>query len=91
MVEVPGIGFWGYWASVKDGIYYPDSRDSRGTGGPSISFLNLSTHKTNWVFNLENRPIAQAPGLAVSPDGKSILYTQGNQSNIDIALVQNFK
>jgi hypothetical protein len=53
--------------------------------------LNLSTHKTNWVVNLENRPMAQAPGLAVSPDGKSILYTQGNQSNIDIALVQNFK
>jgi Tol biopolymer transport system component len=85
VVGMPQIGFWGYWALVKDGIYYLDS-----TREPSINFLNLSTHRTNRVFKLENGPVQQAPGLAISPDGSSILYTQGSQSNSDIALVPNF-
>jgi Tol biopolymer transport system component/DNA-binding winged helix-turn-helix (wHTH) protein len=85
VVGMPGIGFWGYWALVKDGIYYLDN-----TSEPSISFLNLSTRRTSRVFKLENGPVQQAPGLAVSPDGNSILYTQGSQSNSDISLVQNF-
>jgi Tol biopolymer transport system component len=85
VMGMPKIGFWGYWALAKDGIYYLDN-----TGEPSIYFLNLSTHRTNRVFKLENGPVQQAPGLAVSPDGNSILYTQGSQSNSDIALVQNF-
>lgn len=85
VVGMPQIGFWGYWALVKDGIYYLDS-----TSEPSINFLSLSTQRTDRVFKLENEPVRQAPGLAVSPDGNSILYTLASQYNSDIVLVQNF-
>jgi Tol biopolymer transport system component/DNA-binding winged helix-turn-helix (wHTH) protein len=79
-------GYWGYWAVVEDGIYYLDRREK-----PGIAFFNIATHHTTRVFDLENRPAREAPGLAVSPDRQTILYTQINALNNDIILVENFQ
>jgi Tol biopolymer transport system component/DNA-binding winged helix-turn-helix (wHTH) protein len=78
-------GYYGYWAVVEKGIYYLDA-----TAKPGIAFFNTTTHRTRRVFDLENRPARQAPGLAVSPDGGTILYTQLDALNSDIILVENF-
>jgi hypothetical protein len=43
------------------------------------------------VFDMENPPARSAPGLAVSPDQKTILYTQLDALNSDIMLVENFR
>jgi Tol biopolymer transport system component/DNA-binding winged helix-turn-helix (wHTH) protein len=88
-VEVIGsleAGHWGYWAIVDDGIYYLDT-----TGKPGIAFFNTTTHHTTRVFDLENRPAREAPGLAVSPDKGTILYTQLDTLNSDVVLVENFR
>ena len=79
-------GYWGYWAVVDDGIYYLDT-----TAKPGIAFFNLATHRTTRVFDLENRPARKAPGLAVSSDKRTILYTQLDALNSDIILVDNFQ
>ena len=79
-------GYWGYWAVVEDGIYYLDT-----TAKPGIAFFNVTTHRTTRVFNLENRPAREAPGLAVSPDKGTILYTQVDALSRDITLVENFR
>jgi Tol biopolymer transport system component/DNA-binding winged helix-turn-helix (wHTH) protein len=79
-------GYWGYWAVVENGIYYLDS-----TAKPGINFYDIATHRITRVFDLENRPVRQAPGLAVSPDKKTILYTQLDMLNRDIVLVENFR
>jgi tricorn protease-like protein len=79
-------GYWGYWAVVENGIYYLDT-----TAKPGIAFFNLTSHRTTRVFDLENRPAREAPGLAVSSDKGTILYTQLDTSNSDIILVQNFR
>jgi Tol biopolymer transport system component/DNA-binding winged helix-turn-helix (wHTH) protein len=79
-------GYYGYWAAVGNGIYYLDT-----TAGPGIAFFNTTTHRTTRVFDLENRPARQASGLAVSPDQKTILYTQLDALNNDIILVDNFR
>ncbi len=89
-VEVVGsleAGYWGYWAAVDNGIYYLDTTAKK----PGIAFLDITTHRTSRVFDLENRPARQAPGLAVSPDRKTILYTQLDALNNDIMLVENFR
>lgn len=88
-VEVIGsldAGYWGYWAVVENGIYYLDA-----IGKPGISFFNTTTHRTTRLFDLENRPAREAPGLAVSSDGGTILYTQLDALSRDIILVQNFR
>ncbi len=79
-------GYWGYWAVVENGIYYLDT-----TTKPGIAFFDITTHHIMRVFDLENRPARQAPGLAVSPDKRTILYTQWDASDSDIILVENFR
>jgi eukaryotic-like serine/threonine-protein kinase len=79
-------GYWGYWAVVENGIYYLDT-----TTKPRIAFFDITTHRITQVFDLENRPVVDAPGLAVSPDKKTILYTQLDTSYSDILLVENFR
>jgi Tol biopolymer transport system component len=79
-------GFWGYWAVVENGIYFLDT-----TSKPGIAFFDIATHRVSRVFDLENRPARQAPGLAVSPDKRTILYTQWDATDTDIILVDNFR
>jgi hypothetical protein len=79
-------GYWGYWAVVENGIYYLDM-----TAKPGIAFFDATTHRTTRVFDLENRPARQAPGLALSPDKRTILYTQLDALNSDVILVDNFR
>jgi len=88
-VEVIGsleAGYWGYWAAVENGIYYLDT-----TTKPGIAFFDITTHRITRLFDLENRPARQAPGLAVSPDKRTILYTQWDATDSDIILVENFR
>lgn len=90
-VEIIGSlepGYWGYWAVTKGGIYFLET--AKGTN-PGFVFFDLATHHTKRLFNLENPPAREAPGLAVSPDGRSILYSQIDSLSRDITLVDNFR
>jgi hypothetical protein len=58
-----------------------------------MEFLNFATGKIALLANFE-RPIAFAPiadGLTVSPDGRSILYTQFEQAGSELMLVEDFR
>jgi Tol biopolymer transport system component/DNA-binding winged helix-turn-helix (wHTH) protein len=88
-VEIIGsleAGHWGYWAVVENGIYYLDTK-----GKPGIAYFDVTTRRTTRVFDLENRPATQAPGIAVSSDKGTILYTQLDALSRDIMLVENFR
>ena len=71
---------------VEKGIYYLDLKRT-----PGINFFDIASHRVSRVFDLDNRPARRAPGLAVSPDKKTILYTQLDTLNNDIILVENFR
>jgi Tol biopolymer transport system component/DNA-binding winged helix-turn-helix (wHTH) protein len=79
-------GYWGYWAVVENGIYYLDTKTK-----PKIVFFDLTTRRITPVFDLENPPAREAPGLTVSSDRKTILYTQLDGLNSEIMLVDNFR
>jgi Tol biopolymer transport system component/DNA-binding winged helix-turn-helix (wHTH) protein len=89
-IEVIGsleAGYWGHWAMVENGIYYLDTTTTK----PGIAFFDFTTHRTTRVFDLEKPPARQAAGLAISPDKKTILYTQLDALDSDIILVENFR
>jgi Tol biopolymer transport system component len=86
MISSLEAGHWGYWAVVENGIYYLDT-----TAKPGIAFLDVNTRRTTRVFDLENRPAQEAPGLAVSSSQGTILYTQLDALSRDIMLVENFR
>jgi Tol biopolymer transport system component/DNA-binding winged helix-turn-helix (wHTH) protein len=78
---------WGYWALVNEGIYFVDAKvDSQ----PALRFFRFDTGRVSHVMALEGRPIAHWPGLAISPDGRWILYAQVDHHSSDIMLVENF-
>jgi Tol biopolymer transport system component/DNA-binding winged helix-turn-helix (wHTH) protein len=86
VIDSLAAGYWGYWAIVENGIYYLDT-----TAKPGIVFFDFIAHRATRVFDLESRPAREATGVAVSPDGGTILYTQLDALSRDIVLVENFR
>jgi hypothetical protein len=62
----------------------------------SIQFLSFATHQITSVVNFEKligvmgRGGGFGGGLTVSPDGRSILFTQFDQAGSELMLVENF-
>ncbi len=76
----------GGYEVVEDGIYFiPELTPGAGA---SIQFLRFATHDVEHVLDLEG---VLTSGLSVSPDGRSILYSQMDQSEAGIMLVENFR
>ncbi len=81
-------GLWGYWAVVDEGIYF---LNVKAKPRPAIEFYRFATRQVTRVFVPEKKPCFGEPGLALSPDGRWILYAQIDQRTSDIMLVENFR
>jgi Tol biopolymer transport system component/DNA-binding winged helix-turn-helix (wHTH) protein len=82
--EVRG-GSWPNWALASDGIYFLRFDNSPRV---TIQFFDFRTRKTIPLWTLDKEP---GWGLAMSPNGKSILYVQGEFAESNIMLVKNFR
>jgi Tol biopolymer transport system component len=86
-------------AIVPTGIYFVPERNAAHTRrvvvdpGSSIQFLEFGTGQIRTVANVDRgfNLGAGAGGLAVSPDGRWILYTQFEQAGSELMLVENFR
>ncbi len=80
--------FGGIYEVVEDGVYFvPPSTPEDGF---SIEFLRFATGAVEHVMSLERRPPI-GNFLNVSPDRRSILYSQAEDYQSDIMLVENFQ
>jgi len=71
---------------VNDGIYFIPERGADGKH--SIQFLSFATGKVKTVAPI-SRPLLE--GLCVSPDGRSLLFSQVDEAVSDLMLVENFR
>ena len=85
VLDQPAGDDWWDWALTPSGIYFLDS--SSGTHG-GVKFFDFASGKTISISNLD-RP--SSVGLAVSPDGKSLLYALAEPEESNIMLVKNFR
>jgi Tol biopolymer transport system component/tRNA A-37 threonylcarbamoyl transferase component Bud32 len=85
VLEQLAVGLWGYWGLTAEGIYFYDASTK------AIEFSSLATHKVTQIAKPGKDPVRFNSGLAVSPDGRWILYAQVDQSNSNIMLVENFR
>jgi Tol biopolymer transport system component/DNA-binding winged helix-turn-helix (wHTH) protein len=85
VLDQPAGLHWYNWALTRNGIYFLTEDPLNG----KIKFFDFATGKTISIFALE-KPVGDAGGLALSPDGKSLLYTQRDWDAY-IKLVKNFR
>ena len=82
---------WGNWAVVSDGIY---SISSKAKDDVIIEFFSFATHRITKITKIAGlkREMLASVGLAVSPDRRSILFsqTEGFGSG-SLMLVENFR
>ncbi|HKF54065.1 MAG TPA: hypothetical protein VKJ45_01425, partial [Blastocatellia bacterium] len=74
-------------AVVESGLVFVPRNTS------SVQFLNSATGKIRLLGKVDRPLTLLAPygGLAVSPDGRSILYTQYEQGGSELMLMENFR
>jgi len=75
---------WYNWALARNGIYFFDYHRGRAV----VDLFDLATRKTTTILTLDKWP---GIGLAVSADGRSILYAENELEDASIMLVKNFR
>ena len=83
-VDVPPIYDWGF-AIAGERLYFTTPPES---GTYPVIALDLSSGKTEEVARIGFTPF---PRFSASPDGKWLVYYQGEQSNSDLMLVESFR
>src|SRR5262249_54447112 len=87
VLEQHQAGLWRYWRIVEQGIYFATASEA----GPLIEFFSFATGQVSEIGRPTRGPEKYIPGLAVSPDGRSLLYVQMDQSGSDLMMVENFR
>lgn len=76
------------WRVAAEGLYYIDPR-TRPFG--SVEFFEFTTRRSHRISLLTSAPTMWSGSMAVSPDGKWIIYPQMSRSASEIILVENFR
>jgi len=78
----------GFWALIDKGIYFVNPKV---TPHPTIDFFDFATGRMKQVAAVEKELQLVYPSLAVSPDGRWLLYVQVDSFESDIMMVENFR
>lgn len=82
--KIPKLRYGDSWAAIATGIYYTDTLSKP----VSINFYEFASGVTRTVMTLKQVPVPSGPGIAVSPDGRWLLYTQIDDEQSEIMLAQ---
>ena len=56
-----------------------------------LKFFSFATHQVSTIGIVKDDPPEYVPGLAVSPDGRWLLYVHSDRDTSSIMLVENFR
>jgi len=82
--QISGLD-WSNWALGQNGIYFIGRVNTQPS---AIQFFEFATHKIIPIWTLEK---PSGLGLALSADGRSLLYVQNDFRESTITLVKNFR
>jgi Tol biopolymer transport system component/DNA-binding winged helix-turn-helix (wHTH) protein len=74
------------YAVADTGVYFIPGRDP-DCRCYHLQFLDFATGQINTVVDIEDI----GEGISVSPDSRSLLFTERSQTNSDVMLVENFR
>ena len=77
-----------YWAVAEEGIYFVATEGNEAF----VKFIDFETLRVTQIMRLERKLRRDfLRGLALSPDGRSLLGTLVEQNSSDLVLVENFR
>ena len=82
--KIPKLRYGDSWAAIATGIYYTDTSSKP----VSVKVYEFASGVTRTVMSLKQVPVPSGPGIAVSPDGRWLLYTQVDDEQSEIMLAQ---
>lgn len=85
VLDFPDTGRWANWALTREGVLYINSKSKP----VAVEYYEFRTGHVRKIANGNQHWAMQ--GLDISPDGKSVLYTQLDQHVIDIMLLDDFR
>ena len=88
VIDQHRAGFWRQWAVTELGLFFITAENPQQ---PVIEFFNFATGKITTVLTLDKPLPDTISGLAVSPDGRRLIWTQLDQVSSDITLMENFR
>ncbi len=86
--ELKEAGYWRSWALVKEGVCFPLKKDESEW---AIQFFSFDTRRTTALFTVTDAPLWWMPGLALSADGRRLLYAHLENPYDEIMLMENFR
>lgn len=75
-----------YWDNSPKGIYFVAPSKH-----PILELFHFSTGKVSRVRKMPVEPATVYRGLSVAPDGRTLLYVQGERHRSNLMIVNNFK
>lgn len=94
VLENPHPKTWSFWALSPSGIFFltqPDDSVFEGGKLSEIHFFDFQSRKTTRITELRGEMLISSPGLAVSPDGRYLLYPQVDEAAGDLILLEGFR
>jgi Tol biopolymer transport system component/DNA-binding winged helix-turn-helix (wHTH) protein len=79
---IPRVVVWHLWEVAPGGIYFVPSDSPH-----SMQYFDLTSHRVKEMFTLDK---GFHDGFSVSPDGRYMLYSQLDQENSDIMLMNKY-
>jgi len=78
---IPALAFSANWTVVRDGVYFYPADDFS-----TLSYFDFATKKVHTILRGHQAYF----GIAVSPDGRYIIYARHQRAMRDIMLIDNF-
>ncbi len=75
------------WGIVQQGIYFL-SRENRPT--QTVHFFSFARRQVSALATIDRQPIWDYPDLALSADGRQLVYASLDQEFNDLMLIENF-
>jgi hypothetical protein len=77
------------WAVAENGIYFIPRKE---THRPLLKFFSFAAGRTTQIARLEKDDInGVRSGMAISPDGRWLLFALTEHESGDIMMVENFR
>ena len=92
VLDQPAGEDWWNWGLTRSGIYFIDQPNHLTSRG--VKFFDFETEQAISVANPDRvctNPARVCNGVAVSPDGKSIVFALAEPDESSIMLVKNFR